>query len=279
MCNWQNYRGCKHDMKYLLSSWDILAVRVQKAKHILLLIDYDGTLTPIVESPESAYLSPVVRQQLQNLARISCLTLGIVSGRELTDLQERVGISGIIYVGNHGLEIEGAGISFVNPTARQAAPLLHSLHHDISKAIAHIKGALIDDKGLTLSLHYRLVDELQLAELNSIFNQIAKGPLASGQIKITPSKKAYDIRPSLDWDKGKAEEFIAQKLNDKRKLLTLFIGDDVTDYDGFHQTNRDGGISIFVGDAHAKAPAQYFLNSPEEVYQFLQMLGEILTPQ
>ncbi|HUS04546.1 MAG TPA: trehalose-phosphatase [Dehalococcoidia bacterium] len=264
-------------MKYLLACWDVVAVKIREAKHILLLIDYDGTLTPIVERPELAYLSLEVKECLQGLAGVPYLTLGIISGRTLEDLQERVGINGIIYVGNHGLEIEGPGVSFVNPAAKQEVPLLHSLWQDIDKAIADIRGARIDNKGLTLSLHYRLVDEAQLDELNHIFNEMVKSPLASGQIRVTPSKKAYDIRPAVDWDKGKAMEFIAKKLNGRNKPLMLFLGDDVTDYDGFRLANRDGGISIFVGDTRTNPPAQYFLHSPIEVYQLLGMLIEVLS--
>jgi len=264
-------------MKYLLACWDVVAVKIREAKHILLLIDYDGTLTPIVERPELAYLSLEVKECLQGLAGVPYLTLGIISGRTLEDLQERVDINGIIYVGNHGLEIEGPGVSFVNPAAKQEVPLLHSLWQDIDKAIADIRGARIDNKGLTLSLHYRLVDEAQLDELNHIFNEMVKSPLASGQIRVTPSKKAYDIRPAVDWDKGKAMEFIAKKLNGRNKPLMLFLGDDVTDYDGFRLANRDGGISIFVGDTRTNPPAQYFLHSPIEVYQLLGMLIEVLS--
>ena len=263
-------------MKYLLACWDVVAVKIREAKHILLLIDYDGTLTPIVQRPELAHLLPQMKECLQELAGNVCLTLGIISGRTLEDLQQRVGVDGIIYVGNHGLEIKGPGVSFVNPAAKQAVPLLHSLWQDISKAIAGIKGARIDNKGLTLSLHYRLVDEPQLDELNHIFSEMVKTPLASGQIRITPSKKAYDIRPAVDWDKGKAIEFITQKFNGRNKPLMLFLGDDVTDYDGFHMVDKNGGISIFVGDASANPPAQYFLQSPQEVHRFLGVLGDAL---
>lgn len=264
-------------MKHLLSYWNVVAVRIREAKHILLLVDYDGTLTPIVERPELAHLSPEVKECLQRLAKNPRLTLGIISGRTLGDLQERVGIGDIIYAANHGLEIKGPSISFINLAAKQAIPLLRSLSQDISKAIVGIKGARIDNKELTLSLHYRLVDESQLDELNKIFTEIVKTSLASGQIRITPSKKAYDIRPAADWDKGKAVEFIAQKLTGEDKPLMLFLGDDVTDYDGFRTVERNDGISIYIGDASTKPPAQYFLYSPKEVYQFLGMLREVLS--
>ena len=266
-------------MKYLISYWDIVAARIRETEHILLLLDYDGTLTPIVKRPELAHLSPGVKECLRELAGNPRLTVAIISGRALGDLQERVGVKDITYVGNHGLEIEGPGVSFVNPAARQAVPLLYSLWQDIDKAITDINGARIDDKGLTLSFHYRLVDEPQLEKVNHIFNETVKTALAAGQIKITPSKKAYDIRPAVDWDKGKAIEFIAQKVTGCVKPLMLFLGDDITDYDGFHIVDKNGGISIFVGAPSAKPPAQYFLYSPKEVYRFLGMLREVISVQ
>ena len=266
-------------MKYLISYWDIVAARIREAEHILLLIDYDGTLTPIVKRPELAHLSPGVKECLRELAGNPRLTVAIISGRALEDLQERVGVKDITYVGNHGLEIEGPGVSFVNPAARQAVPLLYSLWQDIDKAITDIDGARIDNKGLTLSVHYRLVDEPQLDEVTHIFNETVKTALAAGQIKITPSKKAYDIRPAVDWDKGKAIELISQKVTGYVKPLMLSLGDDITDYDGFHIVDKNGGISIFVGAPSTKPPAQYFLYSPKEVYQFLKIIGKIFSSQ
>jgi len=267
-------------MKNLLSCSNVVVARISGAEHILLLIDYDGTLTPIVKKPELANLSPQVKGCLQELAENPQLTLGIISGRSLEDLQERMGINGIIYVGNHGLEIEGPGITYVNPVAKKTESFLHSLCQDIGRELAGIKGATIEDKGLTLSLHYRLVDETQLEELDKIFYHLINSPLASGKVKITPSKKAYDIRPAVDWNKGKAIEFLARRLNGKLsergKLLVIFLGDDMSDYDGFRVVDKSEGISIFIGEESAELKTQYFLRSPSEVYQFLNMLRKTL---
>jgi len=267
-------------MKNILSCWDAIATKIKEAEHILLLSDYDGTLTPIVEKPGLANLSSQVKEYLQRLAGNPCMTLGIVSGRALRDLRERTGVDNITYVGNHGLEIEGPDFSFVNPVARKTQPFLHSLCEELSQALVKIRGSRVDNKGLTLSLHYRLVDEVQLGEVDKIFHRVVDPPLISGKIRVTPSKKAYDIRPAVDWGKGKAIEFIVQRLNEKlakgSKLLVIFLGDDVTDYDGFCVVNKGNGISIFVGEEGAEPEASYFLRSPNEVYQFLNMLGGVI---
>jgi len=263
-------------MKDLLSCWDVVAARVKGAEHILLLIDYDGTLTPIVKKPELANLSPQMKECLQGMTESPRLTLGIISGRTLEDLQERVGINGIIYVGNHGLEIEGPGITYVNPVAKKTKPLLHSLWQDISKELADIKGAIIEDKGLTLSLHYRLVDESRVEELNRIFFEITKPLTASGRIKVSKGKKVYEVRPAVNWNKGKAIALIARNLSWEGEPLTIFLGDDITDYDGFRVVDNSGGISIYVGEEGTESVAQYLLCSPKGTYQFLNMLRETL---
>lgn len=266
-------------MKYLFSCWESIADKIKSAKHIFLLLDYDGTLTPIVKKPEAAYLSSQIRNYLQELASNPSLTLGIISGRALNDLRLKVGIANILYAGNHGLEIEGPNISFVNPEAVQAMPLLHSLGQGISLALAGIEGAWLEDKRLTLSLHYRLVDEAQFNKLNEIFNEITKEPLAHARIRVTSNKKSYDIRPPVNWDKGKSIEFMNKILFPKNKPFMLAVGDDTTDYDSFRVVNTAQGISIFVGDANIKSPACYFLQSPDEVHQLLLMLQAILNCQ
>ena len=146
-------------MEHLLSAWPKVIKQLRSASHILLLLDYDGTLTPIVERPELANLPEGMRQLLQALARQRRLTLGIISGRALADIKEKVGISGIIYAGNHGLEIEGPGISFVSPLAEEFKPILRLMHYVLSQALGAIKGVMVEDKGLTLSVHYRQVAE------------------------------------------------------------------------------------------------------------------------
>lgn len=266
-------------MKYLFSCWEAIAGKMKSAKHIFLLLDYDGTLTPIVKGPESAYLSPQIRDCLRELASNPYLTLGIISGRALNDLRSKVGIANALYSGNHGLEIEGHNISFVNTKAVQAMPLLHSLGQDISLALAGIEGAWLEDKRLSLSLHYRLVDEAQFNRLNEIFNEITREPLAYKRIRVTSNKKTYDIRPPVNWNKGKAIKFINKILFPKDKAFMLFAGDDKTDYDAFRVVNTAEGISVFVGNANIKSPACYFLQSPDEVHHLLLKLQAILNCQ
>lgn len=265
-------------MEHLLSVWPRVALQLRDARHILLLTDYDGTLTPIVERPELANLPESTRLIFEALAGRYEFTVGVISGRALADLKDKVGIRGIIYAGNHGMEIEGPGISFVNPMAEEFRPILRIVHHVLSRALGRIRGVIVEDKGLSLSVHYRLVEEDKAEEVKKTFERIAGGAQAVGKVKITSGKKVYEVRPAVTWDKGRAIKLLMKKYSKggrKSGLLPIYLGDDLTDEDGFRVIENYGnGLSVFVGAKGQHSAARYFLKSPAEVTEFLEILLE-----
>ncbi len=144
-------------MKHLFGAWESLASACRAADHTLVLADYDGTLTPIAQRPEDAIISESMRNRMILLAGVPGFSLGIISGRELNEVQSLVAIGGIYYGGNHGLEMDGPGFNFINPTAERARPLFHELAGQLDVALRPVDGIIIQDKGLSLSVHYRLV--------------------------------------------------------------------------------------------------------------------------
>ena len=96
-------------MKHLFKNWDTLQTRIRQARNLFLFLDYDGTLTPIVSRPEQALCPVKVKRLLETLRDLPGVHLAIVSGRSLEDVRRKVGVSGIVYAGNHGLEIEKPG--------------------------------------------------------------------------------------------------------------------------------------------------------------------------
>jgi trehalose 6-phosphate phosphatase len=265
-------------MEHLLSSWPKIVEQLKKARHILLLSDYDGTLTPIVESPERADISDDNRNLLNTLAHQQRFTVGIISGRSLNDLKGKVGVEGIIYAGNHGFEIEGPGLNFINPVADEIKPFFRVVRQLLSMTLGAIKGVLVEDKGLTLSVHYRQVDEEKAKDVKSIIERTLSGPLASRIFKLTSGKKVYEVRPAVNWDKGKAIRLLMKKYGRGGRpsgLLPVYLGDDLTDEDGFRMLQKYGhGISILVGESRLDSAAQYCLKSPAEVHEFLGRLLE-----
>jgi len=217
-------------MKHLLSNWPEIAKRLHGAKSILLFADYDGTLTPIVDRPEDAVIPDDTKKVLRALSVLPGFTVGIISGRSLADVMERVGLISVVYAGNHGMEIKDlSGILYVDPEVKKAQPIIDSIYKKLVKKLGRIKGALVENKGLSLSIHYRLVDESMLQKVHTIFDDIVKEAKESGDVRITHGKKVFEIRPAADIDKGKAiRRLVDKQINESAagggKLLPIYIG-------------------------------------------------------
>jgi trehalose 6-phosphate phosphatase len=260
----------------LLSAWPEVVEQVRQAKKILFLSDFDGTLSPIVEKPELAVMSDETRLLLQTLTHEHRFTIGIISGRALNDLKEKVDLDGIIYAGNHGFEIEGPGISFVNPLVDEIRPLFRILRRILVLTFSSIKGVFIEDKGITLSVHYRQVEDYQAADVEHLVKKVLDSPMSRGLFNITKGKKVFDFRPAINWDKGKAIKLIMKRYGKGGRhsgLLVIYLGDDRTDEDGFQVIEKYGnGLSVFVGETPTNTSARYQLSSTDEVRYFLMKL-------
>jgi len=262
-------------VQHLFQSWPTLSADIRATPHLLLLSDYDGTLTPIVSRPEEAILSPEVREKLHALAQKPTSSVGIISGRSLSEIKAMVGIDGIYYAGNHGLEIEGPGLRFLSQPAELAQATIKDLAYQLSAALDSIAGVIVEDKGLSLSVHYRLVKQSEEHVVAEIFRRVTSPLLNEGKVRVTSGKKVWEVRPPIDWHKGKAVAAITREIKALLKLehlLTLYMGDDTTDEDAFKVMHRPQGWSIFVGEENPLSNADYFLNSTTEVEELLSRL-------
>ena len=263
-------------MKYFFDFWDNLREELSN-KFILLFFDYDGTLTPIVETPDKAKIPPLTREMLQILAKKNNCRVFVVSGRGLNDVKSKVGTKGIVYAGNHGFEIEGPHIKFKNPILKNTESVINKIKNELEQGIKGVKGAFIEDKGATLSLHYRLVDESRVPFVSEIFNRITKTYISNKKIRVTSGKKVFEVRPPVKWDKGKVVLWFLARQQFKlegKKLCVFYLGDDVTDEDAF-KVLKDKGISIFVGKPKASY-AKYYLKDTKEVEQFMKKIIGLL---
>ncbi|MDD5647925.1 MAG: trehalose-phosphatase [Dehalococcoidia bacterium] len=263
-------------MEYLFNDWNSIWKQLKAAKHRVILFDYDGTLTPIVDRPEIAYLPDEIRVMLGKLAHRPGVTVGIISGRAISDIREMVGVDNIIFAGNHGLEIEGPGIRFIHPLTDEIKSAMHVIGLVLTKAMARIRGVIVEDKGLTLSVHYRMVDTEHLQQVDDIFDNTVNIVRKVGKIRTSSGKKVHEVRPAVPWNKGKAVQMIMEKFlpkNVRASYLSMYVGDVLTDEDAFEAINSAGGISIFVGDGRQKSAAAYYLNDTSEVSS---LLAEVL---
>ena len=260
-------------MPHLLSVWPSVVRRIRDAGTVLLLFDFDGTLAPIVDRPELAALAPETRQRLANLAGRENFITGIISGRSLADVSTKVDVPGLVYAGNHGFEIAGRGISFSHPQARQVRETLAGVCGELGEALSALPKAIIEDKGLTLSVHYRLVPGADQATVRQRFGDVLLPYTKSGQLRTTAGKMVLEVRPNLDWGKGKAITELQSIFPNAG--LTVFFGDDVTDEDGFAAVQETNGVAVFVGAARQPTGALYRVDSPAEVSQALELLEQL----
>jgi trehalose-phosphatase len=257
-------------MQYLFDARDSITARLAQAGHILLCVDFDGTICSIRARPQDARLPGNIRLLLHKIARKKGISCAIVTGRGLKDIKRKVGLNDLIFAANHGLEITRGNKNFVYPEAKKFIPVIAAISRKLAGQVSDFPGAVLEKKGLTLSLHYRLVKAKPLAELRGIFRQAVKPYLDAGRIKLTSGKKVWEVRPPVDWDKGKAVLWLSQKIRHK-DTLAVYMGDDLTDEDGFRAVNKLGGISILVGRKR-KSLAGYHLKGAKDVRKFL---GEI----
>ncbi|MDP2719289.1 MAG: trehalose-phosphatase [Dehalococcoidia bacterium] len=265
-------------MKYLFGQQDFLSRALRDRTRILLMLDYDGTLSEIAGTPELAGLPDTMKHTLERLALHRGITTGIISGRSVEELRRKVGIDGLFYSGNHGLEIEGPEFMYVFPVPEELLSIIRRLNGELSRAFEGMQGVLVEDKGLSLSVHYRLVPEHRMDEFSAIFRRAVDKLQLTGKIDVRGGKKVFDIRPPVSWNKGNAVEMLIRReayAGGKGNNLCFYLGDDTTDEDGFQAVNRVRGISIIIGGEKTGSAANYFLRDTSEVETFLNMLLEI----
>lgn len=240
---------------------------------LFIFLDYDGTLTPIVSRPEKAVLKPEMKGLLRWLSKKKGVRLAVVSGRALADVKSRVGLRNIIYAGNHGMEIEGAGLKFKLPVPEGQRRTLKRAHAVAKKIFRGMKGVIIEYKGFTLSIHYRMAApgsaEYIKSQVRAVFGKYAGEKL----LRIDTGKKVFEIKPFVKWDKGKAILWLLGKYGAGRCVLPVYIGDDRTDEDAFDAL-KGRGITIKVGKPSG-TKAMYSLPDVDSVRDYISQVARM----
>ncbi len=266
-------------MKYLFDNWAKISSKICTSDHIFLLSDFDGTLTPIVSKPHLVRLEDEIRRHLGSISGKERFTVGLTSGRSLRELKALVRIPGIVYSGNHGFELKFPNKrKFIHPKALIIKPIIERLEGSLVKRLKGIEGVIIENKGVGLSLHYRLVKDRFVDQVKKIFAEEISPYIGRGEVKVTYGKKVLEVRPPADWDKGKVIAWIIKEarppgLTKNKKVLAIYLGDDRTDEDGF-LTLKDKGISVLVGRKR-RSHAKYFLKDVDDVKEFLRRVSSL----
>lgn len=255
------------DLPDALAARDEIRARLQGLTPAVFL-DYDGTLTPIVERPEDAVLPDAARRTVERLA--SRCAVAVISGRDLADVRRMVGVEGIVYAGSHGLDIAGPG-GLAEQRAVEFGPELDRAEEALRRSLERTPGVLLERKRFGIAVHVRQVSERRVPEVEEAVDRIAH---AHPRLRRTGGKKVFELRPDVDWDKGRAVSWLLHVLGlDRADVLPLYVGDDVTDEDAFRVV-RDRGLGVVVrgeGDDRPSA-ARYSLAGVEHVLGFLEDL-------
>jgi trehalose-phosphatase len=238
----------------------------KRDRQVAVFLDYDGTLTPIVSHAEHAELSHSVRQVLEGLA--AHVPVAILSGRELDDVCQRVGIDGIVYAGSHGFDIAGPR-GLRKQMATEILPIVDVAEKELKEKLAGISDASLERKRFSIAAHYRNVNESDIAKVERVVNEVVA---RHGELRRIDNKKVYELQPNVDWNKGRAVIWMLEALGLARpETLPVYIGDDLTDEDAFRAIAQRG-TGILVSEQPRPTAARYVLRNPAEVERFLREL-------
>jgi trehalose 6-phosphate phosphatase len=239
-----------------------------------LITDMDGTVSHIVEHPDAAKITPRCRALLDALQEHLAL-VAVISGRAVVDLRQRVGLPGLVYVGNHGLERWRDDRVELAPAAATFRPALKAAVEQVKPR--QVPGLQIEDKGATVSIHYRRTADppTTAAVLEPFLRDLA----AQHNLNLFQGRMVFELRPPVTVDKGSAFTDLTTQY---RLDAAVYLGDDTTDIDALQAARRlrESGACYALGlgvDAaetpdEVRANADLLLAGVQDVESFLDWL-------
>ncbi|XXG87493.1 hypothetical protein AAC387_Pa11g2166 [Persea americana] len=256
-------------------------INSSKGKQIVMFLDYDGTLSPIVDDPDRAFMSEQMRAAVKQVAKY--FPTAIVSGRCRDKVYRFVRLAELYYAGSHGMDIKGPTKGPKYRTGKKAVifqpaseflPMIDEVYKALLEKTKSTPGAKVENNKFCVSVHFRCVDEKRWTSLAEQVRSVLKD---YPKLQLTQGRKVLEIRPTIKWDKGKALEFLLDSLGfaNCSDVLPVYIGDDRTDEDAFKVLrDRGQGFGILVSKTPKDTNASYSLREPSEVKDFLDRLVE-----
>jgi trehalose 6-phosphate phosphatase len=250
-----------------------LMAAYHRGERLVLVFDYDGTLTPLVAHPSLAHLDPALRDVLARLAATPRVTVGLVSGRGLDDLVGMVGLEGLSYGGSTGLELELAGERRIPTEALESRALLDALRAASEICLAAYPGAWVENKPFGFTVHYRQLAPDRIEPLRTEMADLLE-PHAAG-LHVLDGPLAIEVVPAIARDKGTALRAIVAAGGEPATVL--YAGDAANDALALTVAAEElGGIALGIGP-EPPAVVGYRLSDPAALAELLAALAEALT--
>lgn len=244
------------------------------ARRPVVFLDFDGTLSEIVNDPAAATLVDGAGEALSRLSELC--PVAIISGRDLPDIRQRVGIPGLWYAGCHGLELVGPdGEHRVNDVARASTSEVTAATADLRQRFADSAGVLVESKQFSVAVHYRNAAP-------DLADEIVAGAREIGVrhgLRALPGRKVLELRPDVDWDKGRAVDWILHQVGAADdESIPIYFGDDLPDEDAFDRVATDGLGVVVCADENRdrRTAAQFAVESPAAVPALLRRVVDLV---
>lgn len=259
------------DLPHVMEKFKEIRKTIGNRKPVLLL-DYDGTLSPIVSNPEDALLPEKTKSVLQKLSEL--IPVAVISGRDRADVQAKVGLENLIYAGSHGFDItEPHQMDMEKQVGQEILSALDEAEHQLQEKLQKVAGCRVERKKYAIAVHFRNVADSEVQTVkNAVYEELDK----QKKLRKGSGKKILELKPDIDWHKGRATNWLLDSFGkDSKNLIPVFIGDDITDEDAL-EAIAEGGIGILVGLHGEKTAASYRLQDTDEVAQFLEQFYNML---
>jgi trehalose-phosphatase len=242
---------------------------------LVVMLDVDGTLAPIVARPEDAAVTPATRALLEKLVAMPNVYLVLVSGRAASDANAIVRVPGVWTIGNHGFEIVSPnGELETDPDLADQSAAIAQAARELEPIVARVTGAKLENKRWTLSVHYRLAARDAVPPLRAEVERIAMGL----RLRMTDGKEIVEVRPVANIHKGTAVILLGERLHAfDENASVVFVGDDRTDEDAFRSLRArfPRAVTIRVDESgEDTTAAEIRLRDPAAVHEFLEWLAE-----
>lgn len=255
---------------------DVVAQEVRRwlgERPLLLVTDFDGTLSDLAPTPGEAVMSPEVSETLRLVGEHPRTTLAVVSGRRIDDVRGRTADVAPFVGGLHGLEIVGPSGGFLHPALARVEPVIADILARARITLAWCPDIVLEDKTYALTCHVRKASVEDAGRALGQFVEIAQPALDADLLRVLPGAQALELLPAVEWHKGKAVDWIRSvvDLGPTGGVGVVYLGDDRTDEDAF-ATLKDRGVAIGVGDRPHDHLIKFRLAGPASVGRFLDRL-------